>query len=116
MAKYKNANKIIQLNEVLNKPQITSHLVHYLDEMNRNGHAPRNFGFVHRRQPIHEIDGSGIIMTDQYARAIAGSLDRARYVNHLILRNTGMTDEQGISILKAMDKGLIRRLDISHNP
>ena len=104
MAKYKNADKIIQINEVLNKSDETSHLVHYLDEMHRNGHAPKGFGLIHRRPPTDEIDGSNVKITNYHAKAIACSLDRAKYVNKLILRNTGLTDNDGISIIRAMDK------------
>ena len=92
MMKYKNADKIIQLNEVNDRPHVTSHLVHYMHEMNRNGHVPKGFGFVHRKHDFHEIDGSNIQLSDAHAGAIAGSLDRAKYVNKLILRNTGLND------------------------
>ena len=84
--------------------------------MNRGGDVPKGFGFVHRKHDFHEIDGSNIKISDNHAKAIAGSLDRAKYVNKLILRNTGLTDQQGISIIRSMDKGLIRHLDISYNP
>ena len=43
---------------------LTSHLVHYLHEMNRNGHIPKGFGYVHRKHAINEIDGSEIRITD----------------------------------------------------
>lgn len=95
---------------------LTSHLVHYLHEMNRNGHVPKGFGYVHRKHAINEIDGSEIRITDQHAKAMAASLDKAKYVNKLILRNTGLTDEQGIAIIRAMDRTLIRHLDVSYNP
>lgn len=37
-------------------------------------------------------------------------------MNKLIFRNTGLTDQQGISIVRAMDRTLIKHLDISYNP
>ena len=92
MAKYKNADKIIQMNDVQGKSHKTSHLVHYMAEMNRNGHIPKGFGFVHRKHSINKIDGSNCKITDEHADAIAGSLGRAKYVSKLILRNTGMID------------------------
>lgn len=92
MAKYKNADKIIQKNEIEGKSDKTSHLVHYMNEMNRNGHAPKAFGFLHRKHSINEIDGSNLKLSDEQSRAIAGSLDRAKYVSKLILRNTDLTD------------------------
>ena len=60
MKKYKNADKIIQINDMKKQPHITSHLVHYLHAMNVNGHIPKGFGFVHRGHDVHEIDGSNI--------------------------------------------------------
>ena len=42
-------------------------------------------------------------MTDAHASAISNSLGRARYVNKLILKNVGLTDEQGIKIIQNMD-------------
>ena len=49
MYKYKNADKIIQINDMHGNDDRTSHLVHYLHEMNRNGHVPRALGYVHRK-------------------------------------------------------------------
>ena len=114
--KYKNADKIIQLNQVKGQEHLSSHLVHYLHEMNRNGHIPKGFGYVHRKHAINEIDGSEIRITDEHAKAMATSLDKAKYVNKLVLRNTGLNDQQGIAIITAMDKTLIRHLDVSYNP
>ena len=61
--------------------------------MNLNGHAPKGFGLFHRKHSIDEIDGSHTKLTDEHARAIAGSLDRAKWVSKIILRNTGLTDD-----------------------
>ena len=93
LRKYNNADKIVQLNEINGKEGDTSHLVKYLHEMNRNMHIPKGFGFVHRRQPINSIDASDFQITNEHARAMAGSLGRARHVNKLILRNVGLKDE-----------------------
>lgn len=116
MAKYKNADKIIQLNDLAGKSHLTSHLVTYMQEMNRNGHVPKSFGFVRRNHSIDEIDGSNCQISDAQTKAIALSLDKAKFVNKLILRNVGLTDNQGISILHSMDRTLIKHLDISYNP
>jgi len=116
MAKYKNADKIVQLNEINGRDDATSHLVKYMHEMNRNLHIPKGFGFVHRKQPVNSIDASQTKITDEHAKAISQSLDRAKYVNKLILRNVGLRDDQGISIIRAMDKQVVRHLDVSYNP
>ena len=58
LIKYKNADKIIEMNEHLQQPHITSHLVHYMHEMNKSGHIPKGFGYVHRRDNTDSIDGS----------------------------------------------------------
>lgn len=116
LVKYKNAEKIIEINETHQKSHMTSHLVHYMHEMNKSGHIPKGFGYIHRRANIDSIDGSNCNITDQHAYAMSASLDRAKYVHKLILRNTGLTDQQGISILGAMDKTNIHHLDISYNP
>ena len=79
-----------------------------MHEMNRNGHIPKGFGFVHRKNSIDSIDGSNCKITNEHAQAMASSLSRARYVNKLILRNTGLTDSQGISIINSMDSSLIK--------
>lgn len=55
-------------------------------------------------------------MTDAHASAISNSLGRARYVNKLILKNVGLTDDQGIKIIQNMDQQAVRHLDISNNP
>ena len=49
MKKYKNADKIMQLNELNNKPEATSHLVAYMKIMNEKGHIPRSMGMIHRK-------------------------------------------------------------------
>lgn len=60
MIKYKNADKIIQINDIQGKDDMTSHLVHYLDEVNKNGHIPKSFGFLHRKNESDVIDGSNV--------------------------------------------------------
>jgi hypothetical protein len=49
MKKYKNADKIVQINEVQGKDESTSHLVKYYQEMNNKGQIPKGFGMVHRK-------------------------------------------------------------------
>jgi len=116
MRKYKNADKIIQKNEIENQDDKTSHLVKYMNEMNKNGQIPKGFGFVHRKRSVNAIDAGEVQISDHHARAIAISLDRAKYVNKLILRNVGLTDTQGIAIIRSMDKQIVRHLDVSYNP
>ena len=55
-------------------------------------------------------------MTDAHASAISNSVGRARYINKLILKNVGLTDDQGIRIIQNMDQQAVRHLDISYNP
>lgn len=87
-----------------------------MNEINKAGHIPKGFGLVHRKNGINEIDCTDCKISDQQAKAIAASLNRAKYVSTLRLRNTGLSDEQGISILRSMDRKLIRHLDVSYNP
>ncbi len=64
-----------------------------MHEMNKNGHIPKGFGLVHRKNSVNTIDAGEAQLSDQHANAIASSLDRASYVNKLILRNVGLTDD-----------------------
>ena len=54
--KYRNADKIMQLNEIQGKYEQTSHLVHYLHEMNQKGQIPKAYGMVHRKNLPTEMD------------------------------------------------------------
>ena len=101
---------------MLGKDESSSHLLTYLHAMNRNGHVPKGFGMVHRRGGVNEIDANEIQMTDAHAKALAGSVGRAKYVNKLILKNVGLRDDQAIDIIKNMDKQVVNHLDISYNP
>ena len=56
------------------------------------------------------------MLTDAHAGAIANSIQRAKYVNKLILKNVGLKDDQAIQIIRNMDRTLVRHLDISYNP
>ena len=55
-------------------------------------------------------------MTDEHANAIAEGIHRANYINKIILKNVGLRDNQALSIIRNMNKQVVRHLDISDNP
>ena len=117
MRKYKHADRIAQLNEVKGKDEQTSHLVKYYQQMNHNGHVPKSFGMVRRSKDIpNEINASHIKISDVHATAISNSLNRAKFINKLILKNVGLRDDQAIEIIRNMDMSTVRHLDLSENP
>ena len=94
MRKYKHADKIAQLNEVQGKDHETSHLVKYYQQMNRNAHIPKSFGMVRRAKDApNEMNASNVTISGEHAVAIANSLNRARFINKLILKNVGLKDD-----------------------
>lgn len=116
MRKYKNADKIVQLNEVLGKDDKTSHLVKYYQQMSHTGYIPKSYGLVHRKNKPTEINAGEVQMTDEHAEAIANGLSRAQFVNKIILRNVGLRDNQAIKIIRSMNKQVVRHIDFSYNP
>ena len=55
MRKYKNATKIKQINQMQGIDNKTSHLVNYLDQVNKKGLPPKGLGMIHRRGETDEI-------------------------------------------------------------
>lgn len=84
--------------------------------MQNKGYIPKGFGYLHRKGKANSIDAGEVQISDEHASAIANSLSRAKYVNNLILKNVGLRDQQAIDIIKAMDRHVVRHLDISYNP
>ena len=116
MKKYKNADKIMQINAMNKKDDQTSHLVAYLKEMNDNCAVPRSLGLIHRKDDRMVIDAKEISLKSPHAQAFAAAVGRAKYVEKLALRNTNLTDEHGINIIRNMDRLNIKHLDLSYNP
>ena len=56
MKKYKNADKIVQMNAIEGNDDLSSHLVYYYQEMNNKGHIPKGFGMIHRNNKPNEMD------------------------------------------------------------
>ena len=104
MRKYRNADKIVQLNEILNQDDKTSHLVKYYHRMHQRGQIPKGFGMLHRKNKPTELDAGQIQMTDEHATAIAEGIHRANYINKIILKNVGLRDNQALSIIRNMNK------------
>ena len=55
-------------------------------------------------------------MTDEHANAIAYGINRASYITKILLKNVGLRDNQALSIIRNMNKQVVRHLDISYNP
>ena len=55
-------------------------------------------------------------MTDEHADAIANAINRAGYINKIILRNVGLRDDQAVKIIRNMNTQVVRHLDLSYNP
>ena len=94
----------------------TSHLVKYFSEISRKGHVPKGLGMVHRKGQPSDLDLRGVRVDAVHADALAGGIGRARFVDKLILRNCGLTDAEGIKLIRGMDRVNIRHLDVSENP
>ena len=91
--KYKNADKIVQINEAKKQDDLTSHLVKYYQHIDAKGIIPKSFGMVHRKNKPNELNAGAVMIDDDHAEAIAKSLNRARYINKLLLRNVGLRDD-----------------------
>ena len=46
----------------------------------------------------------------------AESVNRAKFVTKIILKDCGLTDKEGLLVITKMNKGLVRHLDFSQNP
>ena len=85
--------------------------------MNHNGHIPKSFGMVNRNKGApNELNASNVTISEVHAEAIGHSLNRAKFINKLILANAHLKDEVGTTIIKTMDMSTVRHLDISGNP
>ena len=60
MRKYKHADKIVQLNEILNQDDKTSHLVKYYQQIGHRGQIPKSLGMVHRKNKPTELDAGQV--------------------------------------------------------
>ena len=99
MHKLKNAARIMEKNELLNKNKNISHLVAYFDEVNKKELIPKPLGMVRRKNPVNVIDVHDQVIKNKNADAFANAIHRAKYVNVLNLRNTSLTDETAIQII-----------------
>ena len=56
MRKYKNAEKINQINQLNNSQEKSSHLVNYFNTINSKGQIPKSMGMIHRKGEIDQIN------------------------------------------------------------
>ena len=96
MKKLKNANKIVQRNEMINKDSNTSHIVHYFNEINKKMIVPKGLGMIHRKNPLNEINLKEQPLTDDYADAFSNALGRAKFIDSIALNYTQLNDEKAI--------------------
>jgi len=99
MKKLKNANKIVQMNEVTGMDDKTSHVVAYFNEINKKSIIPKSLGMVRRKDKFNQIDMRSYALRDEYADAFSEAIGRAKYVDKLILNNVGLNDEKAIKII-----------------
>jgi hypothetical protein len=116
LKRHKKASKIVEHNLLRSKEDMTSHLVAYLDYVNRHSLVPRLFNMVNRHNKVNIIDCHDTVLNSDYAAAFSQSLKQARFVNVLNLRNTNLDDDKAIQILSGTDKAALTRLDVSQNP
>ena len=116
LKKWKNADKIVQKNQMNHNEDSTSHLVTYFNEISKRCHVPKGLGMIHRKDDASNLDMKGVLVDDVHADALANGIGRARFVDKLILRNCGLTDREAIKLINSMDKINIRHLDVSENP
>lgn len=88
MKKLKNANKIVQKNELIKKGENTSHIVHYFNEINSKMVVPKSLGMVHRKNPTNQINLREQPLQDEYADAFSNAVGKAKFVDHLALNYT----------------------------
>ena len=94
----------------------TSHLVTYFNEISNKCHIPKGLGMIHRKDEVNSLNMKGVLIDEIHANALANGIGRAKFVDKIILRNCGMTDKEGIKLIKSMNRINIRHLDISENP
>lgn len=116
LKKLKVADKIVQKNEMLGKSDRTSHVVQYFNDVNKKNIAPKSLGMIHRKPTVTEINLKQQPLRDPYAEAFANALNRAKFVDSLVLTSAGLSDKSAISILNKMNKETVKLVDISYNP
>ena len=99
MRKYQNADKINQINKLHNQDNKTSHLVNYFNEVNSKGQIPKGLGMIHRKDDTDQINLRGMNLGGIHLEAFAMSVNRAKYVTKINLKDCGLTDKEGISII-----------------
>ena len=70
---------------------------------------------IHRKDETDAINVRGLNLDGIHLEAFAASVHRAKFVTKIILRDCGLTDKEGISIVKQLNKGLVKHLDMSEN-
>ena len=76
---------------------------------------PKGLGMIHRKDDVDQIKVCGLNLDGIHLEAFAISVHRARYVTKIILKDCGLTDKEGISIISQMNKSLVKHLDVSEN-
>lgn len=116
LKKLKNANKIIQKNQLLGKDDKTSHLVTYFNEINKKMIVPRSLGMIHRKSEVNQLNLRQQPLTNEYANAFTKALPRAKFIDSVVLNGSGLNDVTAIKIIKSMDITKMKALDLSNNP
>ena len=55
-------------------------------------------------------------MRDTYIDAFSEGINASKFVNEVSLTNMGLTTNRAIKILKNLNKQVIKKIDLSHNP
>ena len=91
-------------------------LVQYYSEINKNNLIPRTLGFVHKKQPVTELNCQNQMLNPNYVEALTKGVSVAKYIRNLNLKNTKISNKGAISIIEGMDRKRIKVLDMSYNP
>ena len=70
---------------------------------------------IHRKDQVDQINVTGLQLDGIHLEAFAVSVHRAKYVTKIILKDCGLSDKEGISIISNMNRELVKHLDFSEN-
>lgn len=78
--------------------------------------VPKGLGMIKRKNPVNSINLKEQPLKDEYADAFSNAVGRAKFVEHIALNYTQLTDEKAIQIVSKMDRETVLHLDLSNNP
>ena len=69
---------------------------------------------IHRKDGIDQINLQGTNLGIRL-EAFSLSLNKAKYVTKINLKDCGLTNQEGISVITNINRGLVRELNLSGN-